>query len=227
MRIISLVLVFLCSSIGWAANFDFDGENFDVDIDPSIRSVKLVVQDTARDLQDPSKSKFVISAYINGSTEASGTFYTSPGLLIDNPKEGKEPELTPSHRSKGISQFYPKRLSIDHVSGQFGGRVLGIFEVGGMPYSIFFHNGFAIHGSKGKVDGTPQSKGCLRLKLKTHRGGREINPAKTIYTWVASAIKNTRSAKSVKIRIYDTDSEYVENFRRNKSTANSKSTDMR
>lgn len=38
-----------------------------------------------------------------------------------------------------------------------------------MPYSMFFHGGYAIHGSNGKFDGNPYSHGCVRLPRGTDK----------------------------------------------------------
>jgi hypothetical protein len=148
-------------------------------------------------------AKFELNVFINGYKKENfaATFTVSPGALIDNPKKGKEPELTPE------GTFHPTRLERDYVSKQFGGKILGIFETGAMPYTIFFYNGFAIHGSAATVDGKPASKGCVRL--------RKAN-AKKLFDWVTAAINNSGSNKSVKIHIYHTESEAVKNYRREK-----------
>jgi len=52
--------------------------------------------------------------------------------------------------------YRPTSLDASHRSGRYGGAP--------MPYAIFFHGGYAIHGSY-DVDrlGEPASHGCIRL----------------------------------------------------------------
>ncbi len=52
--------------------------------------------------------------------------------------------------------FYPTGFSPYHRSSRYGGSP--------MPYSIFFHGGYAIHGSYDIRNlGYPASHGCIRL----------------------------------------------------------------
>lgn len=51
--------------------------------------------------------------------------------------------------------YYPTALDAYHRSGRYGAA---------MPYSIFFHGGYAIHGSYDIANlGYPASHGCVRL----------------------------------------------------------------
>jgi|GEM_PF-4975722 len=150
-----------------------------------------------------SNAKFELNIFINGYSKEhhAATYTISPGALVDNPIPGKEPELTP----EGV--FHPTFLDANYVSKQFGGRFLGIWETGAMPYAIFFYKGFAIHGSASTVDGRPDSKGCVRLRKSN---------AKKVYEWVSAAIANTGSKKSVRIHVFHTESPEVAAFRRKK-----------
>jgi hypothetical protein len=182
-------------STAQARNFRLDGYDLD-----SVQSVYLLVYDRKHERQDASRSQFRLAMFINGTTQDHlvEVYRTSPGMLIDNPEPGKEPELTP----EGI--FYPQRLEKDWVSNQFGGKVLGIFETGRMPNSIFFHRGFAIHGSYAGANGLPKSKGCLRLAVRH---------SDEVFAVVEAAIRNTGLTTSVTIDIRHTEQEYVRNYR--------------
>ena len=94
------------------------------------------------------------------------------------------------------------------IRGEFGSKVLGIFETGKMPHSIFFHRGFAIHGSKSTVNGKPASNGCVRIKPKN---------AKKVYQLVEAAIENSGQLNSVTIKIKHTESNYVKIYRKPKT----------
>ena len=63
---------------------------------------------------------------------------------------GRKGHLTPT------GSYSPKRLRRMHYSSQY--------DDAPMPYSIFFHHGYAIHGTD-KVHelGRPASHGCIRL----------------------------------------------------------------
>jgi lipoprotein-anchoring transpeptidase ErfK/SrfK len=54
-----------------------------------------------------------------------------------------------------VGTYQPPALDAYHRSGRYGSP---------MPYSIFFHGGYAIHGSYEIEDlGRPASHGCIRL----------------------------------------------------------------
>lgn len=197
-----LILSFSLSWPTWASPID------QVDLS-TVQSVGLHIYDTNRDLQDASKSKFVVNVFVNGLARENyvTSYKVSPGMLVDNPTPGKEPELTP----EGWFHPTPGRLYEEYVSGQFGQRVLGIFETGKMPFSIFFHNGFAIHGSRATVDGRPASKGCVRMK---------VTQAEKVFRLVEAAVANTGGDyTSVKIKIEDTEADYVARFRREEKSS--------
>jgi len=169
----------------------------------SIQTVDIAIGDVNSKLKDANRSNFLMSVYINGTAAENrvATYKISPGALTDKFKEGREPELTP----EGV--FSPTRLEEKWSSKQHSGGIPGIFDLGAMPYSIFFFNGFAIHGSRSTVDGKPASKGCVRLKNRD---------AKKLFTWVQAAITNNKKLgkKAVKIYIQDTEADYVRVFRR-------------
>jgi L,D-transpeptidase catalytic domain len=55
-------------------------------------------------------------------------------------------------------QFQPFRMERDHFSREW--------DDAPMPYSIFFtKQGHAIHGTNHKIDGSPESHGCVRLSV--------------------------------------------------------------
>jgi L,D-transpeptidase catalytic domain len=55
-------------------------------------------------------------------------------------------------------QFQPFRMERDHFSREW--------DDAPMPYSIFFtQKGHAIHGTNHKIDGSPESHGCVRLSV--------------------------------------------------------------
>ncbi len=168
----------------------------------NVRNVTVLIYDANRDYQNADRSKFRLAVWVNGVSKADYVtqFTASVGKLIDNPERGKEPELTP----EGVFYPSPGRLYEEYTSNQFGGRFLGIFETGGMPFSIFFHNGFAIHGSRSTVNGKPASKGCVRLRVRN---------AERLFKVVKAAIRNTGSHRSVRIEIRDTESNYVAVYR--------------
>jgi L,D-transpeptidase-like protein len=59
-------------------------------------------------------------------------------------------------------QYTPFRMEKDHFSREW--------DDAPMPYSIFFtKQGHAIHGTNHKIDGSPESHGCVRLSV-THAG---------------------------------------------------------
>lgn len=181
----------------------------------AITSVGLHIYDSQRHLQDASKSKFIINIFVNGLNEENyvTSYVVSPGVLTSNPLPGREPELTP----EGWFHPTPGRLYKKYVSGQFGQKVLGIFETGNMPFSIFFHSGFAIHGSRATVDGTPASKGCVRMKVRQ---------AEKVFRLVQAAIQNTGGDyTSVQIKIEDTEADYVARFRRKQKASPRQSVD--
>ncbi len=127
-------------------------------------------------------------------------FLISPGKLVDDPKPGHAPELTP----EGI--FHPTKLFKHYVSKQFGGRFLGIIETGAMPNSIFFHEGFALHGSYNTVNGQPASKGCIRMKVRD---------SENLFAWVTESIAN-KGINSVTIDIRHTEESYIATYRKQK-----------
>lgn len=63
--------------------------------------------------------------------------------------------------------FSVQRLDANHFSDEY--------EQAPMPYSIFFHEGFAIHGTYQGGLGRPVSHGCVRLA---------ITNARLLYSWV-------------------------------------------
>jgi L,D-transpeptidase catalytic domain len=55
-------------------------------------------------------------------------------------------------------QYQPFRMERDHFSREW--------DDAPMPYSIFFtQKGHAIHGTNHRIDGSPQSHGCVRLSV--------------------------------------------------------------
>jgi hypothetical protein len=55
-------------------------------------------------------------------------------------------------------QYQPFRMERDHFSREW--------DDAPMPYSIFFtQKGHAIHGTNHKIDGSPESHGCVRLSV--------------------------------------------------------------
>lgn len=69
---------------------------------------------------------------------------------------GRKGYTTPS------GQYQPYRLAKLHYSRKYDNAP--------MPYSIFFHGGYAIHAT-GEVErlGNPASHGCVRLELRNAR----------------------------------------------------------
>lgn len=204
-NLISVLAIFFVSlSSGLALANPLDRVNLS-----EIRNVTVLIYDANRDYQNGDRSKFRLAVWINGVSKSDYVtqFTASVGKLIDNPERGKEPELTP----EGVFYPTPGRLYEEYTSNQFGGRFLGIFETGGMPFSIFFHNGFAIHGSRSTVNGKPASKGCVRLRVRN---------AERLFRVVKAAIQNTGTVRSVRIEIRDTESNYVAAYRGPKKDTN-------
>jgi len=190
---------FLVLSLAFLSHLGFAQANLP---DTQIKSVDIVIHNLNAS-KPINKAKFVLDVYLNGTQAANHTkrFLVSPGALTDKFKKGREPELTPE------GTYHPDRMRKDYVSKQHGGKILGIWETGGMPHSIFFIDGFAIHGSAATVDGKPASKGCVRLK-KPH--------AALLFKWVEAAMKNTGTKKSVTIHVHDTETKAVAEYRRKK-----------
>jgi len=63
--------------------------------------------------------------------------------------------------------FSVQRLDANHFSDEY--------EQAPMPYAIFFHEGFAIHGTYQGGLGRPVSHGCVRLAVPN---------ARLLYSWV-------------------------------------------
>lgn len=197
MKFVYVVVLFLLGA-GCSSSLAFDLDNIDLD---QVQSVYLLIYDSKYKKQDAKKSRFVLDVYVDGKLSPESRVIShkvSPGKLVDNPEPGKEPELTPE------GKFHPTRMFEEYTSKQFGGKILGIFETGKMPFSIFFHKGFAIHGSRSTVNGKPASKGCVRQKVKD---------SKKVYRLVEAAIENTGLASSVTIDIRHTESDYVAKYR--------------
>ncbi|NQZ01154.1 MAG: L,D-transpeptidase [Bdellovibrionales bacterium] len=198
-KFLSILFLFSTISFSGLAEASINMDTYDFD---AVESVYLLIYDQRTNRQNAAQSKFVMTVYVNGIQRENivDTFRVSPGKLVDDPEPGKEPELTP----EGI--FHPQRLEKDWVSNQFGGKVLGIFETGKMPNSIFFHRGFAIHGSRSTVNGKPASKGCVRLR---------VGKSEMVFALVEAAIENTRRMTSITIDIRHTEEAYVRDFRIN------------
>jgi hypothetical protein len=144
------------------------------------------------------EANFYLNVYLNDEKNAVVSFVISPGALELNPVQGKEAELTP----EGV--YHPTRINKDYVSKQHGGRILGIFETGGMPNSVFFYRGFAIHGSLKTVNGMPASKGCVRLKMRD---------SKRFFEWVSEATKNGTEMQNVIIDVRDTEAPEIRAYK--------------
>ncbi|MGO9430718.1 L,D-transpeptidase [Rhodoblastus sp.] len=63
--------------------------------------------------------------------------------------------------------FNVQRLDADHFSDEY--------DQSPMPYSIFFYEGIAIHGTYQRGLGRPASHGCIRLSVEN---------ARMLYSWV-------------------------------------------
>ena len=107
----------------------------------------------------PAKAKIMISVDIDKQrmkvTNNNGaTFWWT----ISSGREGFE---TPT------GSFSVQRLDANHFSDEY--------EQAPMPYAIFFHEGFAIHGTYQGGLGRPVSHGCVRLAVPN---------ARLLYSWV-------------------------------------------
>ncbi|MBC8048558.1 MAG: L,D-transpeptidase [Chitinophagales bacterium] len=91
------------------------------------------------------KSQQVMTVYVNGSYAYSWSISTGRGGYN-----------TP------VGSFRPTFLSRNHRSSRYGGAP--------MPYSVFFHRGYAIHGTyEVRALGRPASHGCIRLHPESAR----------------------------------------------------------
>ncbi len=91
------------------------------------------------------KSQQVMNVYVDGSLYYSWSISTGRGGYN-----------TP------VGKFRPTFLSRAHRSSRYGGAP--------MPYSVFFHRGYAIHGSyEIRSLGRPASHGCIRLHPQNAR----------------------------------------------------------
>ena len=107
----------------------------------------------------PAKAKIMISVDIDKQrmkvTNNNGaTFWWK----ISSGRDGFE---TPT------GSFSVQRLDANHFSDEY--------EQAPMPYAIFFHEGFAIHGTYQGGLGRPVSHGCVRLAVPN---------ARLLYSWV-------------------------------------------
>lgn len=107
----------------------------------------------------PAKAKIMISVDIDKQrmkvTNNNGaTFWWT----ISSGRDGFE---TPT------GSFSVQRLDANHFSDEY--------EQAPMPYAIFFHEGFAIHGTYQGGLGRPVSHGCVRLAVPN---------ARLLYSWV-------------------------------------------
>ncbi len=91
------------------------------------------------------KSQQVMDVYVDGSLAYSWAISTGRGGYN-----------TP------VGKFRPTFLSRSHRSRRYGGTP--------MPYSVFFHRGYAVHGSyEIRSLGRPASHGCIRLHPQNAR----------------------------------------------------------
>lgn len=107
----------------------------------------------------PAKAKIMISVDIDRQrmkvTNNNGrTFWWA----VSSGRDGFE---TPT------GSFGVQRLDANHFSDEY--------EQAPMPYAIFFHEGFAIHGTYQGGLGRPVSHGCVRLAVPN---------ARLLYSWV-------------------------------------------
>src|ERR1700730_1126315 len=99
--------------------------------------------------------------------------------------------------------FSVQRLDANHFSDEY--------DQSPMPYSIFFEQGLAIHGTNQGGLGRPASHGCVRLA---------IPHARMLYSWVkqyGASIEISGMASE----ILDTDDGFVTDRRRTKKRSNS------
>jgi hypothetical protein len=95
------------------------------------------------------QENFRALVYINGVF--SRNYIVTPGTG----RAGRGYSETP----EGI--FHPKKLKVMHNSSQSDSSLF--WDGDPMPHTIFFKDGFALHGSYGTVDGRRGSHGCIRL----------------------------------------------------------------
>ena len=105
------------------------------------------------------KAKVMIYVDINAQrmkvTDNSGQTYI---WTVSSGRDGYE---TPT------GSFSVQRLDANHFSDEY--------DQAPMPYAIFFHEGFAIHGTSLGGLGRPMSHGCVRLSVAN---------ARLLYSWV-------------------------------------------
>jgi hypothetical protein len=99
--------------------------------------------------------------------------------------------------------FSVQRLDANHFSDEY--------DQSPMPYSIFFEQGLAIHGTNQGGLGRPASHGCVRLA---------IPHARTLYSWVKQYGALIEISGMVS-ELLDTDDGFVTDRRRTKKRSNS------
>ncbi|WP_158969009.1 L,D-transpeptidase [Chachezhania sediminis] len=113
-------------------------------------SVRLAAGLLFLSLQAPVAQAYVLTAYVDLS-EQRMTVMRDGMWLYDWPvSSGRQGYLTPT------GDYRATRFSRHHRSRKYNNAP--------MPYSIFFHGGYAIHGTDQVAQlGRPASHGCIRL----------------------------------------------------------------
>ena len=107
----------------------------------------------------PAKAKIMISVDID--KQRMKVTNNNGQTFIWTVSSGRDGFETPT------GSFNVQRLDANHFSDEY--------EQAPMPYSIFFHEGFAIHGTYQGGLGRPLSHGCVRLAVPN---------ARLLYSWV-------------------------------------------
>jgi lipoprotein-anchoring transpeptidase ErfK/SrfK len=107
----------------------------------------------------PAKAKIMI--YVDIDSQRMKVTNNNGRTYIWAVSSGREGFETPT------GSFNVQRLDANHFSDEY--------DQAPMPYSIFFREGFAIHGTNLSGLGRPVSHGCVRLS---------ISNARLLYSWV-------------------------------------------
>lgn len=156
-----------------------------------IASVIVVVHGP---IASPATAKVMI--YVDLDTQEMTVTKDDSGARVWKVSSGREGFETPT------GAFTVQRLDANHFSDQY--------DQSPMPYSIFFSEGVAIHGTNHGGLGHPASHGCVRLS---------IPHARLLYSWVkryGASIEITGVASQIASTDPDPDAGRVRKHRRTK-----------
>jgi lipoprotein-anchoring transpeptidase ErfK/SrfK len=146
-----------------------------------------------------STAKAKVMIYVDLDAQQMMVTRNNGETLVWKVSSGREGFETPT----GL--FSVQRLDANHFSDEY--------DQSPMPYSIFFYQGLAIHGTNQGGLGHPASHGCVRLA---------IPHARMLYSWVkhyGASIEISGMASEIS----DTDADIVTERRRTKKRSNSRS----